>query len=125
MDVWVAYRLCVTKGCELQDQVITEHTQGSGVCVCACVSCRTFFLIEVNHLGVHLAVHNHIARSGRGAYQTPGADCSVFRVTGRCSRTIDFVVRQLKDTRRGFASSRTFPARRQQIEMGGGVGGAP
>lgn len=33
--------------------------------------------IEVNELSVHLAVYNHIERSGRDAYLTLHADCCV------------------------------------------------
>lgn len=106
----MAYCLCV-KGCELQDQVITEHCWASWVCFMSHV------FIEVNDFSVHLAVYNHIERGGRGAYLTPSADCCV---SGHWALFTNhwFCCTTAKDTRQGCASSRTVPVRRQQTEGG-------
>lgn len=111
LGVWVTYRPCVTKGCELQDQVITEHCRGSWVCFMSHIS------IEVNHFSVHLGVYNLIEHSGRGAYLTPGIDCCV---SGHWALFTNhwFCCTTAKDTRQGFASSRTVLPRRQQTEGG-------
>ena len=90
LGVWVTYRLCVTKGCELQDRVITEHCRASW----ACVSCHTFPLKWKTSVLIWLCIIILNIEAGVPIWHP--ASTAVFRVTERCLRIIDFVVQQRK-----------------------------
>ena len=112
LGVWVTYRLCVTKGCELQDRVITEHCRASW----ACVSCHTFPLKWKTSVLIWLCIII-LNIEARGAYLTPGVNCCV---SGHWALFTNhwFCCTTAKDTRRGFASSRAILVWRQQTEGG-------
>lgn len=73
--------------------------------------------IEVKDFSAHLAVYNHIEHRSRGAYLTPGVNCCV---SGHWALFTNhwFCCTTEKDTRQGFASSRTILVWRQQTEGG-------